>query len=54
LTRVGRNRVCGIQGIADDVRLELLDGIAADQLETCLDVFERIKCNAKRLVAKYD
>ncbi len=54
LTGVGRNRVLGIQGVADGVRLELLDGIAEDQLATCLDVFECIKRNAERLDAKDD
>ena len=54
LTERGRSRVHEIQGVADGVRLELLDGISADQLGTCLHVFERIKRNADRLEAKDD
>ena len=54
LTELGENRVLEIQGVAEGVRLELLDGITADRLATCLHVFECIKRNAERVEAKDD
>ena len=52
LTTKGQARQRELARVADDVRGELLEGIPAAELVTCMEVFERIRSNAERRLGR--